>query len=51
MTRIYKTGEKPGKGKYKCMKCSFVITLKSNDEILPECPVCKIREYEKIGEV
>ena len=43
-----KTGEKPGKGKYKCNKCGYILELASDDETLPECPRCKATDFTKI---
>ncbi|WP_088656187.1 zinc ribbon-containing protein [Geofilum rhodophaeum] len=42
------TGEKPGKGKYKCKKCGKVITLDNDSDQLPPCPVCQHTEWDKI---
>jgi len=43
------TGEKPGKGKYKCRKCGQVITLDNDDDTLPPCPSCDGTEWDKVG--
>jgi len=45
----YKTGEKPGAGNYRCTNCGNIITLKSDDEALPICPVCQNQEFEKVS--
>lgn len=34
------TGEKPGKGTYKCTKCGEVIILNDSTDTLPPCPKC-----------
>ena len=38
----YKTGEKPGKGKYKCLahRCGRQVILDSDNDALPECQKC-----------
>ena len=36
-----KTGEKPGKGHYKCKGCGQVIRLVYNNDELPPCTNCK----------
>ncbi len=45
---MYKTGEKPGKGNYKCCKCGFVIHLNDNADALPPCPKCKHTHWDKV---
>ncbi len=42
------TGEKPGKGQYKCKKCGKVITLDNEKDKLPSCPVCNHTEWDKL---
>ena len=32
---MYTTGQKPGKGDYKCTNCRFVLTLDDNTDTLP----------------
>lgn len=34
------TGEKPGKGPYKCTNCGEVIHLDQRTDRLPPCPKC-----------
>lgn len=46
---IYKTGEKPGIGQYKCTKCGEIVVLNDATDTLPPCPVCHFTEYEKIS--
>ncbi|WP_279611970.1 zinc ribbon-containing protein [Raoultibacter timonensis] len=48
-TMVYKTGEKPGKGSYRCLNCGQVVELKSDDDQLPPCPNCHHEEFEKIA--
>ncbi|WP_131840398.1 zinc ribbon-containing protein [Acetobacteroides hydrogenigenes] len=43
------TGQKPGKGTYKCTKCGVVITLDDNTDTLPPCPKCHGSNWVKIG--
>ena len=43
----YKTGMTPGKGKYKCTKCPYIIDLSDGEE-LPYCPWCGADEYIKL---
>lgn len=35
-----KTGQKPGKGRYSCVKCFTKITLDDSTDTLPPCPKC-----------
>lgn len=41
------TGEKPGIGAYKCMKCGEVVHLDDADDTLPPCPKCNGTEFTK----
>lgn len=41
------TGEKPGKGKYKCRKCGKMIVLDDNSDKLPRCPKCDYTKFDK----
>ena len=43
-----KTGEKPGKGTYKCLNCGEIIHLDDDSDTMPPCPVCQYTEFEKI---
>ncbi len=43
------TGEKPGKGIYKCRKCGEIVRLDDETDTLPPCPKCKGTEYVRIG--
>ena len=45
---MFKAGEKPGIGTYKCLECGELVTLDDPDDILPPCPVCHYTEYEEI---
>lgn len=37
---MYKVGEKPGKGTYKCVDCNWTVTLDDDDDKLPPCGNC-----------
>lgn len=39
-TRMSTTGQKPGKGTYKCTNCSTTVTLDDANDTLPPCPKC-----------
>ncbi len=45
---MYKTGEKPRKGTYKCSKCNTEVKLDDNTDTLPPCPKCNNTTYDKI---
>ena len=45
---MFISGQKPGKGKYKCITCALIINLKNDDEALPICPKCKKTTWEKL---
>ncbi|WP_128906102.1 zinc ribbon-containing protein [Halorubrum amylolyticum] len=36
----YNVGEKPGKGVYRCINCSWEVTLDDADDTLPPCGSC-----------
>ncbi len=42
------TGEKPGKGTYKCNNCGTTVTLDDVTDTLPPCPKCKGTEFTRI---
>lgn len=46
---MYRTGEKPGKGTYKCTKCGEIIRLDDDSDTLPPCPRCNNTYWNKIG--
>jgi len=46
---MHTTGEKPGKGLYKCRKCGEVIRLDDNTDTLPPCPKCHGTKWDKVG--
>ncbi len=41
-------GEKPGPGKYFCMKCGERIEITDGNQPLPVCPRCGHSEYLKM---
>ena len=43
------TGEKPGKGTYKCRNCGTTVTLDDHSDTLPPCPKCAGTELNKIS--
>jgi len=45
----YITGNKPGKGTYKCNHCGTMVKLDKAEEALPPCPKCHNIEYTKIN--
>lgn len=46
---MYKTGEKPGVGKYRCTSCNQVIKLDDSTDSLPPCPSCNKTNWVKVG--
>ncbi len=46
---MHTTGEKPGKGTYKCTKCTTRITLDDMTDTLPPCPKCDGTQFVKVG--
>ncbi len=47
---MLKTGDTPGKGTYKCLKCGKIITLENDTDALPVCPRCGNKTWEKVEE-
>jgi DNA-directed RNA polymerase subunit RPC12/RpoP len=45
---IFHTGQKPGKGKYKCTKCGQIVVLDDNTDPLPPCPKCNNTTYTRL---
>lgn len=43
---MFNSGDKPGKGTYKCAVCGLVVTLEDGQE-LPVCEVCGATEWSK----
>ncbi len=43
------TGEKPGKGTYKCRKDGTRVTLDDDTDTLPPCPKCHGTEFDRVG--
>ncbi len=46
---MYKTGEKPGIGTYKCTKCDATVRLDDASDTLPPCPKCSNTTFTKVG--
>lgn len=46
---MYTTGQKPGKGTYKCISCGEIVILDDNTDTLPPCPKCHKVHYIKIS--
>lgn len=46
--RMYKTGEKPGKGTYECTNCDTCVVLDDNTDTLPPCPKCHNITFNKV---
>ena len=46
--RMYKTGEKPGKGTYECTECGTYVVLDDNTDTLPPCPKCHNTTFNKV---
>ena len=45
----YTTGNKPGKGTYKCTNCPETVKLDDKTDTLPPCPKCHNTKYIKIS--
>ena len=46
---MYTTGEKPGKGRYRCTECGHIIHLDDDSDALPPCPVCDNTTWNKVS--
>jgi DNA-directed RNA polymerase subunit RPC12/RpoP len=44
----YATGDKPGKGTYKCTRCGKTIVLEDDTQELPVCPKCHNKKWTKV---
>lgn len=47
-SKIVRTGEKPGRGKYSCTNCHTCVNLDAGDK-MPPCPKCTNSEFTKSG--
>ncbi|WP_143788071.1 zinc ribbon-containing protein [Oenococcus oeni] len=47
---MFKSGDKPGAGRYKCLTCGDIIYLFKNSDILPFCPECKATVWVKFSQ-
>ncbi|AYD39648.1 hypothetical protein D4Z93_03575 [Clostridium fermenticellae] len=45
---MYSTGDKPGKGHYKCTNCGEIIYLDQDTDTLPPCPKCRMSTFTKV---
>lgn len=45
---MYRTGEKPGKGTYRCPVCDVIIVLDDDNDTLPPCSKCHCTNWEKV---
>lgn len=43
---ISRTGEKPGRGSYRCTNCGTEVSLDEHDK-MPPCPKCNNTEFRK----
>jgi len=43
------TGDKPGKGKYKCNRCRQIVVLDDHSDTLPPCPRCHATKFTRVG--
>ena len=43
MEQKFLTGQKVLTGKYKCLKCGYILTVDENS-VLPICPMCGFEE-------
>ena len=43
----YSTGEKPGKGTYKCTRCGQEVILDDTTDTLPPCLKCNNTKFTK----
>jgi len=41
------TGEKPGRGTYKCLNCGQLIHLDQDSDTLPPCPNCDKTNWQR----
>ena len=43
------TGEKPGRGTYKCKVCGITIKIDNIKDTLPSCPKCNNATFDRIA--
>lgn len=46
---MYRTGQKPGKGTYRCTECGHLVVLKDVKTTLSTCPKCGAIIFYKVG--
>jgi DNA-directed RNA polymerase subunit RPC12/RpoP len=44
---MFKKGDAPGKGDYRCTRCGKIIHLENDTDTLPRCPKCFNTKFEK----
>jgi hypothetical protein len=49
VTAMYRTGEKPGKGRYQCTVDAQIVVLDDDSDTLPPCPRCNNTTFIKVG--
>ena len=45
---MYSTGDKPGKGDYKCTYCGEIVHLDQDTDTLPPCPKCHKTTFVRV---
>jgi hypothetical protein len=46
--KVYKAGECPGAGIYRCTLCGRRLTIEEDDQPLPECRQCRASSWTKV---
>jgi predicted nucleic acid-binding Zn-ribbon protein len=44
---MYKTGDNPGTGKYRCTRCGTIVVIKDDSALLQSCPGCHNTTFER----
>jgi DNA-directed RNA polymerase subunit RPC12/RpoP len=42
------TGEKPGRGTYRCANCGQLVHLDQDSDTLPPCPNCSKTDWRRV---
>jgi DNA-directed RNA polymerase subunit RPC12/RpoP len=45
---MHNTGQKPGAGIYRCVRCGTIIKITKPDEVLRSCPKCHYTQFYKV---
>jgi len=45
---MHKSGERPGKGSYKCNTCGEIVNLEKDTDTLRPCPKCRMTTFTKL---